>query len=59
MKYPRCCNKDPIYLITYDCGPEENQTILVCQDHYSDELFKRFVIKIEKLSNNTISNDGK
>ncbi|MCZ6582192.1 MAG: hypothetical protein O6761_03350 [Thaumarchaeota archaeon] len=49
MKYPRCCNKDPMYMITYDCGPEPNQTILVCKDHYSDEAFHRFVIKIAKL----------
>ncbi|MEE8178618.1 MAG: hypothetical protein V3T63_01425 [Nitrosopumilaceae archaeon] len=49
LELPRCCNKDPKYCITYDCGPEENQTILVCEEHYSDELFHRFVIKMEKI----------
>ena len=49
MKFPRCCNKDPVYLITYDCGPEPDETILVCKDHYKEEPFQRFAIKIEKL----------
>jgi hypothetical protein len=49
VKYPRCCNKDPVYLITYDCGPDPNETILVCKDHYMEEAFQRFAIKIEKL----------
>jgi hypothetical protein len=49
LKYPRCCEKEPEYLITYDCGSEENQTILVCHDHYLDEPFRRFILKIEKL----------
>jgi len=49
VKYPRCCNKDPVYLITYDCGPDPNETILVCKDHYTEEAFQRFAIKIEKL----------
>ncbi|MGI0082853.1 MAG: hypothetical protein ACREAF_01905 [Nitrosopumilaceae archaeon] len=50
MKFPRCCSKDPVYLITYDCGPDEpTETILVCKDHYSEEPFQRFAIKIEKL----------
>ena len=38
-----------MYLITYDCGPDPNETILVCKDHYSDEAFHRFAIKIVKL----------
>jgi len=49
VKYPRCCNKDPVYLITYDCGPDPKETILVCKDHYLEEPFQRFAIKIEKL----------
>lgn len=49
MKFPRCCKNDPVYLITYDCGPEPNETILVCKDHYLEEPFQRFAIKIEKL----------
>jgi hypothetical protein len=59
LKYPRCCTKVPLYLITYDCGPEENQTILVCEEHYSEELFQKYVIKIEKWNNNSVLKDGR
>jgi len=38
-----------VYLITYDCGPEGEQTILVCKEHYTDEAFHRFATKIVKL----------
>ncbi|MGI0097427.1 MAG: hypothetical protein ACREAJ_03485 [Nitrosopumilaceae archaeon] len=49
MNYPRCCNKKAKYLVTYDCGPEKNQTIFVCEEHYSEEPFHRFIIKLEKI----------
>lgn len=49
VKYPRCCNIEPEYLITYDCGPDPQQTMLVCKNHFKDEPFQRFAIKIEKL----------
>jgi len=49
MKYPRCCNKNPKFLITYDCGPEKNQTILVCESHYAEEPFNKFVIQLERI----------
>jgi hypothetical protein len=49
LKDSRCCKNDPKYRITYDCGPEKNQTILVCEKHYSEEPFNRFVLTIEKL----------
>jgi len=49
VKYPRCCDNKPEYLITYDCGPDPEETILVCKVHFKDEPFQRFAIKIEKL----------
>ncbi|MDE1829209.1 MAG: hypothetical protein KGI25_02690 [Thaumarchaeota archaeon] len=49
MKYPRCCNKEPEYLITYDCGPDPQETMLVCKEHFKEEPFQRFAVKIEKL----------
>jgi len=49
LEYQRCCNNAPKYKITYDCGPEKPQTILVCKKHYEEEPFHRFVISIEKL----------
>jgi len=49
VKYPRCCNNEPEYLITYDCGPDPAETILVCKKHFKEEPFQRFAIKIEKL----------
>jgi len=49
LEYQICCNNKPKYKITYDCGPEENQIILVCEEHYSDEAFHRFIMTIEKL----------
>jgi len=42
----KCCNNPPAYLITYDCGPEPNSTLLVCKDHYKEEPFHRFAIKV-------------
>ena len=49
VKYPRCCNNEPEYLITYDCGPDPKETMLVCKDHFKEEPFQRFAVKIEKL----------
>jgi hypothetical protein len=49
VKYPRCCSKEPEYLITYDCGPDPQQTMLVCKHHFKEEPFQRFAIRIEKL----------
>jgi len=49
VKYPRCCSNEPEYLITYDCGPDPEETILVCREHFKEEPFQRFAIKIEKL----------
>ncbi|MGB9124511.1 MAG: hypothetical protein WA833_05875 [Nitrosotalea sp.] len=49
VKYLRCCNRKAEYLITYDCGPDPQQTMLVCNQHYKEEPFQRFAIKIEKL----------
>jgi hypothetical protein len=49
VKYPRCCGREPAYLITYDCGPDPRQTMFVCKNHFKEEPFKRFAIKVEKL----------
>jgi hypothetical protein len=49
VKYPRCCTNEPEYLITYDCGPDPEEIILVCKEHFKEEPFQRFAIKIEKL----------
>jgi len=48
-KYQQCCHRKPSLLITYDCAPEESQTILVCQHHYSDEPFRSHIIRKEIL----------
>lgn len=47
--YKRCCKRHPRYLITYSCGPEPDQTLLVCDDHYKEEPFRKFIKKMELL----------
>jgi len=49
LKIRKCCNNSSKYKITYDCGPEKNQTILVCEKHFLEEPFHKFVISIENL----------
>jgi len=47
--HQKCCSKKPKYLITYSCGPEPDQTLLVCEDHYSEKPFQKFIKKRESL----------
>ena len=43
LQHQKCCGKQPKYLITYSCGPEPDQTLLVCEDHYKEEPFHKFI----------------
>lgn len=48
-EYQRCCKEESEYLITYSCGSQQNQTLLVCKSHYKEEAFHTCILKIEKL----------
>lgn len=48
QKYQRCCNEEYEFLITYSCGSQPDQTLLVCKSHYKEEAFHTCIIKIEK-----------
>lgn len=37
-----CCDKPTTRMVTYDCGDNSEQTLLVCDDHWQDECFSRF-----------------
>jgi len=43
LQHQNCCRKQPKYLITYSCGPEPDQTLLVCEEHYRQESFHKFI----------------
>lgn len=47
----KCCDSIPSYKITYSCGPEPDQTLLVCEKHYNEEPFQRCIKKIDELKN--------
>ena len=46
----QCCEDEPSFEITYDCGSDPNQTILVCKDHYKNECWNRFAIQVKVLA---------
>ena len=46
----QCCEKEPDFEITYDCGTDADQTLLVCKDHYKKENWNRFAIQVKVLA---------
>ena len=49
-KTSRCCKRFGKYHIVYDCGPDPDQEIILCEYHYSlDPAFQRNIKKIEAL----------
>lgn len=46
----QCCENNPDFEITYDCGTDPDQTLLVCKEHYKDECWNRFSIQVKVLA---------
>jgi len=44
------CKEIPNKSIIYDCGPNPNQELVICNKHYeSNEVFRQFIKKIEEI----------
>ena len=48
VKYLRCCNRESEYLITYDCGPDPQQTMLDLQVSLQGRTFSEICSKDRK-----------
>ena len=44
-----CCSQKSTRVVTFDCGPEGNETYLVCDICYQDEAWNRSAIKVVEL----------
>ena len=44
-----CCKNTSKYLITYSCGFEPDQTLLVCESHYQEKPFQEHVKSLKVL----------
>lgn len=50
QKPPKCCNRPGKYEITYDCGPNPDQKLILCEFHYNlESVFQRNIKKIEEI----------
>ena len=45
------CKDDAVRIVTFDCGPNPDQVLALCDAHHnSNPAFLRYVKKIEELS---------
>ena len=48
----RCCTKPVRYDIVYNCGPNEDQHLLLCSYHYNlDKAFQRNHKEFKEINN--------
>jgi len=47
----KCCNTPGKYHIVYDCGPDSDQELILCEYHYGlHPAFKQNIKSIKELS---------
>jgi len=44
-----CCSQKSTRMVTYDCGGGDFQTFLVCDNHYKEDEWSRFAVKVVEL----------